>query len=256
MQNLMFSSVAVVVGLVLAHAAVLGGLAWLVVGRRRHGEHDSDQRLGDAGGRSHVLHHPRAYDWLAKFVTLGGEARFRRRTLALAELQPGAAVLDVGCGTGSLLIAAAKRIGPSGTTDGVDRSPEMLAHARRKAAALGIDARFHEGSSDRLPFADASFDVVFCTLMLHHLPPAMQSRTVAEMRRVVRPGGRIVVVDMARPKTVTGVFSHIGLIHLFRSRAMVPDWPAIETFLMQHGVRSITQRAIWGETVIALLGRV
>jgi SAM-dependent methyltransferase len=76
-----------------------------------------------------------------------------------------------------LLIEAAKRIGPSGSVRGVDRSAEMLAHARRKAAAQDIRAGFHEGSSDRLPFPDASFDAAFCTLMPHHLPAPMQLAT-------------------------------------------------------------------------------
>jgi ubiquinone/menaquinone biosynthesis C-methylase UbiE len=203
----------------------------------------------------HVLHHPRAYDWLARVITFGGEARFRQRTLDLAELHSGDAVLDVGCGTGTLLIEAAKRVGRSGPLRGVDRSPEMLAHARRKAAARGISAEFHEGSSDHLPFPDASFDVVFSTLMLHHLPASMQLATVAEVRRVLRPGGRIIIVDMQRPKKISAAFSHIGLIHLFRSRTTIPDWQKIEQILVQHGVQLAGRRPVWGETVCALVGR-
>src|SRR5262245_47135714 len=62
----------------------------------------------------------------------------------------------------------------------------------------GVNANFVEGSADHLAFPDASFDVVFCTLMLHHLPSPMQLGTIAEMRRVLRPEGRIVIVDMQR----------------------------------------------------------
>jgi ubiquinone/menaquinone biosynthesis C-methylase UbiE len=244
-----------VVVLLLAHATIVSGLAWLITSWRRRYNGSAAHAAEKSGQHSHVLHNPRAYDWLAKTITLGGEGRFRRRTLDLARLQSGEIVLDVGCGTGTLLIEAAKRVGPSGSIHGVDRSPEMLAHARRKAAARGVSAEFQEGSSDHLPFPDASFDAVFCTLMLHHLPAPMQLATVAEMRRVLRPGGRIIIVDMQRPKRIFAVFSRIGLIHLFRSHATIPDWQKIEEILTQQGIQSVNRQAIWGETVCALVGR-
>ena len=159
--------------LVLAHAASISAIAWRVTrrGRNQSVAANSAEHPHGSHTHSHVLHNPRAYDWLARVITLGGERRFRQPTLNLAELRSGDAVLDVGCGTGTLLIEAAKRVGPSGSAHGIDRSAEMLAHARRKAAAQGVTANFLEGSADRLGFPDASFDVVFCTLMLHHLPP-------------------------------------------------------------------------------------
>ncbi len=194
--------------------------------------------------------------WLARVITLGGELKFRQRTLDLAKLQSGDAVLDVGCGTGTLLIEAAKRIGPSGSTHGVDRSAQMLAHARRKAAAQGVTANFVEGSADRLAFPHASFDVVFCTLMLHHLPAPMQMATIAEMRRVLRPGGRIIIVDMQGSSKMSALFSPIGLVHLFRARATLPDWQKIEELLRQQGVHLASRSPIWGETACALVGRI
>jgi ubiquinone/menaquinone biosynthesis C-methylase UbiE len=111
-----------------------------------------------------------------------------------------------------------------------------------------------EGSSDRLPFPDGSFDAVFCTSMLHHLPAATQMATIVEMRRVLRPGGRIVVVDMQRPKNISVAFSTIGLAHFFRPRATMPDWRSIEELLTKQGVQSVDRRAIWGETVCAVTG--
>src|SRR5262245_17801713 len=132
----------------------------------------------------------------------------------------------------------------------------MLARGRRKAAAQGVTANFTEGSADRLAFPDASFDVAFCTLMLHHLPAPMQMATIVEMQRVLRPGGRVVIVDMQRPRKISGVFSHIGLVHLFRSCATLPDWQKIEELLAQRGVHLASRTAIWGETVCALVGRI
>lgn len=244
-----------VIVLVLAHATIVGGLVWLV-SRARHNHFGPASEAGEASGEhSHVLHNPRAYDWLARVVTLGGETRFRRRILDLAQLKAGEKVLDVGCGTGTLVIGAAKRVGPSGSAHGVDRSMEMLAHARHKAITQGVSAEFRESSSNHLPFQDASFDVAFSTLMFHHLPAPMQMATVAQMCRVVRPGGRIIIVDMQRPKDITAIFSHVGLIHLFRSRATMPDWQRIEGLLEQHGVQLATRQAVWGETVCALVGR-
>ena len=242
--------------LVLAHTAIIGGIAWLVTRRHRNQDDASASRAEHGhGDHSHVLRSPRVYDWLAQVIMLGGERKFRQRTLDLAELQSGDAALDVGCGTGTLLIEAAKRVGYSGSAHGVDASAEMIAHARRKAADQRVAAAFVEGWSDRLAFPDASFDAVFCTLMLHHLPAAMQMATIVEMRRVLRPGGRIIIVDMQRSRKISVVFSHIGFVHLLRSRATLPDWEKIEEVLTQQGVQVVSRRAIWGETVRMLAGR-
>jgi SAM-dependent methyltransferase len=102
---------------------------------------------------------------------------------------------------------------------------------------------------------DASFDLIFSTLMLHHLPSPMQLATAAEMRRVLRPGGRIVMVDLQRPSKISVVFSHIGLIHLFRSRATMPNWQNIEELLTKQSVQLAGRQAVWGGTVCALVGR-
>ena len=248
-----------VVLLVVAHGAVLGGIGWIIM-RHRADQHDvSAGESHEHDGHSHVLRNPRAYDWQAWALTLGRERKFRRLTLDLAELHSGDAVLDVGCGTGTLLIEAAKRVGPSGSVHGLDRSPEMLAHARCKAAKQSVTAIFAEGSADHLPFPDASFVVVLCTLMLHHLPAPMQAAAIVEMRRVLRPGGRIVIVDLQQPRKISAGLSFLALVHIFhkgRSRGTAPDWQKIEELLTQQGVALVGRHAIWGETVSALVGRV
>jgi ubiquinone/menaquinone biosynthesis C-methylase UbiE len=131
-----------------------------------------------------VVHSAAGYDWLVWFVTFGREPAFREKLLRLARLGPGESVLDVGCGTGTLAIAARRVAGAAGRVYGIDASPEMIARAKRKAT-----------KAQALPFPDAQFDAVLATVMLHHLPSKVRAQAVVEMRRVLKPGGRVLVVD-------------------------------------------------------------
>ena len=140
----------------------------------------------------------RCYDLLAWLLTRGRERAFRERLVALARLRPGESVLDVGCGTGTLAIAAKACVGAA-AVHGIDASPEMIAVARRKAARAGADVAFDTAVVEALPFPDGRFDVVLSTLMLHHLPHAARETCVREMRRVLRPGGRVLAVDFGEP---------------------------------------------------------
>ena len=144
----------------------------------------------------HTIHWAWAYDAVIQVMSLGREGRFRRRTLELAELQPGARALDVGCGTGSLAIAAARQQ-PTATIHGIDPAPEMIARAQAKATTAGVAPRFEVGIIEHLPYDDGSMDVVTSSIMMHHLPPETLSAGLAEILRVLTPGGRLVVVDFA-----------------------------------------------------------
>jgi ubiquinone/menaquinone biosynthesis C-methylase UbiE len=153
-----------------------------------------------SGAPGIVLRRAALYDFLVLLFTLGRERAFRERILQLAQIEPGAVVLDVGCGTGSLAIAAKRRVGPTGAVYGIDASPQMLARANRKAAKAGLDVVFKNAPAQALPFADATFNLVLSTLMLHHLPGSARQQCVFEMRRVLKPGGRILAVDFAPPR--------------------------------------------------------
>jgi ubiquinone/menaquinone biosynthesis C-methylase UbiE len=234
--------------LVLAHGAILSGIVWIIArhGRARPGAsadaaHCCQSHAHSVEGK--VIRSPRFYDWLVRVLTLGGERKFRRWTLNLAELQPGEAVLDVGCGTGTLLIEAALRVGESGAARGIEPSSEMVAHARRKARAEGVTIGVQEGSADHLPFSDASFDVVFCTMVFHHLPSGMRADVIGEMVRVLRPDGRLVLVDLERPLTAYAAISLITLFHRV-SRVTMPDWHEIEQILNQRGFAYIDRRTL------------
>lgn len=143
-----------------------------------------------------VLHSAaRYYDMLAWWMTRGRERAFRERLVDLAGIAPGEAVLDIGCGTGSLALATKQRVGARGQVYGIDASPEMIARARRKAVKAGATVVLETGVAETLPFPDARFDVVVSTLMLHHLPRPVRQQCVREARRVLRTGGRLFVVD-------------------------------------------------------------
>lgn len=141
------------------------------------------------------------YDLLANLMTFGQVRRLRRMTLDQALLEPGNSLLDVGCGTGGVTLPARTRVGRNGSAAGIDPAPEMIAIARRKAKRAGLEIDFRIGVIESLPFPDNTFDVVTSSLMMHHLPPHLQAKGLAEIRRVLKPGGRILIADMRRPST-------------------------------------------------------
>jgi ubiquinone/menaquinone biosynthesis C-methylase UbiE len=159
-----------------------------------------------------VLHRAATYDFFVRLMTLGREGAFRDRILRLARLEPGEAVLDVGCGTGTLAIAAKRQIGAAGKAQGIDASPEMLARAAKKARRAGMDVAFMQAPAQALPFPDASFDVVLTSVMLHHLPRPGRAQCAREMRRVLRPGGRVLAVDFAAAQE-KGLLAHLHQRH-------------------------------------------
>ena len=165
----------------------------------------------EASHRGAVIHWAGRYDALVWLLTLGREHAFREKLIGLAGLKPGESVLDVGCGTGTLAILATRYVGPSGRVDGIDPSSEMIARATQKAAKAGADVTFRTGFVQALPYPDDQYDVVLSTLMMHHLPRAARHECAREIRRVLKPGGRVLVVDFgARP---SGKRSLIGHFH-------------------------------------------
>lgn len=126
---------------------------------------------------------------------VSGLAAVHREMIALARLRGGRRVLDVGCGTGNLLRATGKRH-PDVELAGVDPDLKMLARAERKTRRAGVKVRLDRGFAQELAFPGDSFDVVFSSLMLHHLDPAAKDEMLAEVRRVLRPGGVLVLADL------------------------------------------------------------
>lgn len=119
--------------------------------------------------------------------------------IAQAELDDNQRVLEIGCGTGNVVLQA-KRAYPGAEFVGCDPDPRALTRARRKAQGLsGI--RFDQGYAQQLPYRDGEFDRVLSSMMLHHLPDDVKADAAAEVFRVLRPGGRLHVVDIGGDMT-------------------------------------------------------
>jgi ubiquinone/menaquinone biosynthesis C-methylase UbiE len=143
------------------------------------------------GGWRYDLH-----EWFTDIFMFQGRVReLRQKTIDLARIQPGETVLDVGCGTGTLVMAVARRVGRAGRVVGIDPGRQQIVRARAKAARSNVPVEFQSGVIEQLAFPDQTFDVVFSTLMMHHLPAPLKRQGLAEIVRVLKPGGRLVIVD-------------------------------------------------------------
>jgi demethylmenaquinone methyltransferase / 2-methoxy-6-polyprenyl-1,4-benzoquinol methylase len=140
----------------------------------------------------------RVYDPLNLVISAFQEPRWRRRAVSLAQLRPGGRAIDIATGTGKVAADLHRRVQPGGEVLGVDISPGMIGIARRR-----FDGRagltFVVGDALALPAPDASFDAATIAFGMRNLPDYRQG--FAEMRRVVRPGGRVVCLEIARPRS-------------------------------------------------------
>jgi len=135
------------------------------------------------------------YDPIAKL--LGGDAA-KRKLLDQVSMLPGHHVLDIGCGTGTLVIHI-KQLYPDVDVVGLDPDPKALARARRKAARASVSIQFDQGFADVLPYPDASIDCVLSSFMFHHLPGDDKEAMLREVRRVLKPVGTLNLLDFDGP---------------------------------------------------------
>jgi ubiquinone/menaquinone biosynthesis C-methylase UbiE len=127
-----------------------------------------------------------------------GAPFLKRRLIEAAGIEAGHRVLDLGCGTGTLALAI-KRACPDAHVVGLDVDPKILSIARRRMERAGAAVELRHGSATAPPFADASFDRVLTTLVLHHLTTPQKRDALAAARRVLRPGGELHVADWGKP---------------------------------------------------------
>ncbi|MFI9503268.1 class I SAM-dependent methyltransferase [Nocardia sp. NPDC052566] len=147
------------------------------------------------------------YDLLTRSL---GVPRAHTRLIDQAGLEDGHRVLEIGCGTGNLTIRA-KHTRPGATVIGSDPDPKALAVAVRKAHGLS-EIRFERGYGQELPYADGEFDRVLSSLMFHHLDAEVKAGVAAEALRVLRPGGRLHLLDIGGEMTAAdGVAARLSL---------------------------------------------
>lgn len=153
---------------------------------------DTQRRYLPAAGR----------DWALPFydpvVALMGGNPTRAALIDQAAVRPGHHVLEIGCGTGTLVVML-KRLHPDVTVTGLDPDPKALARARRKAQRAGVSIQLDQGFADAMPYVDASFDRVLSSFMFHHLPKKEKEPALREVQRVLKPGGELHLVDLAGP---------------------------------------------------------
>jgi ubiquinone/menaquinone biosynthesis C-methylase UbiE len=146
------------------------------------------------------------YDTLMPVVTLWQEKRMNRRTAELMELDPSDRVLDIGCATGEMTLAAGRGLDgqAGGIAIGLDAAPKMIAKARKKIR--DAPCRFDIGVAEKLPYADGVFDKVVSTYFFHHLNLEDKLTALCEVHRVLCSGGLFILVDVDIPTTLFGKF--------------------------------------------------
>jgi ubiquinone/menaquinone biosynthesis C-methylase UbiE len=150
-------------------------------------------------------------------VSLMGGGRARRGLIAQANIQSGQHILDIGCGTGTLVMLL-KRKYPSVQVVGLDPDPKALRRAKNKLRRAGVSAQLDQGFADQLSYEDDSFDRVFSSFMFHHLEERDREMMLGEVVRVLKPEGSFHLLDFAADHA-----SHGPLDHFIHAHARLKD---------------------------------
>lgn len=171
---------------------------------------NADRQYLPAAGRDAFLPF---YDLIARLL---GADHARQVLLQHANLKPDQQILDIGCGTGTFAVMA-KQLYPSVNIVGLDPDPKALARASQKAAKARVSVRFDRGFADALEYPSNNFDVVFSSFMFHHLESSNREKTLREVTRVLKPGGRFFLLDFEASN------SGHRLMHLFHRSERLQD---------------------------------
>lgn len=182
-----------------------------------------------------IIHWAARYDRLIHLLSLGQTRQFYKRIAREVHVQAGDHVLDIGCGTGELSIALALQTGSNGYVAGIDASPEMIVHARKKAQGKKISIDFREESAAQLSFADGSFDKVVSSFVFHHLPDDLKQQALQEILRVLKPDGQFMLIDFAGDKMKGNAHEDDYIHHLLSDAGFtnVVQTPIKKPFAMQ-----------------------
>jgi demethylmenaquinone methyltransferase / 2-methoxy-6-polyprenyl-1,4-benzoquinol methylase len=154
------------------------------------------------------------YDAANDVMSLGIHRLWRRTAVRLSGAGPGQAVLDCATGTGDLALAFKRAVGPSGSVLGTDFNADMLAPAPAKAKAAGLEVAFEVADAMKLPYGDGRFDVASIAFGIRNVDDPQVA--LGELGRVVKPGGRVLVLEFGQP---TGLF---GLLYRPYARWVMP----------------------------------
>jgi len=140
-----------------------------------------------------------SYDKYMKRITFGREDALRAMTVNLAQVKQGDCVLEVGCATGTLSLAAKQQTGPTGSVFGIDIIPGMIEVSQKKAVQAKLDVTFQLGNIEDIPFPNDNFDVVICSFMIFHMSEKVRNKGIEEIYRVLKPQGKFLILDLALP---------------------------------------------------------
>ena len=211
------------------------------------------------------------YDLLNRLMTAGLDRRWRALAADVAEVRPGGRVLDCCTGTGDLALELARRVGPQGEVTALDFSEEMLVRARDKARHAPAPIRIVAGDALALPFEDDAFEAATVAFGVRNLDDL--DRGLAEMARVVRPGGRVVILEITTPRRLRRFyamwFDHVvpqlgrlvardraAYTYLPASVRRFPGPPELAARMSTAGLRDIGWRRLAGGIVALHHGRV
>ncbi|HET7287722.1 MAG TPA: class I SAM-dependent methyltransferase [Pyrinomonadaceae bacterium] len=150
-------------------------------------------------------------------VNLMGFDRARQDLVSAAKIEPGHHILDIGCGTGTLVVKL-KRQHPSAEVVGIDPDPKALRRARIKASRAAVSVQLDSGFADELPYKEASFDHAFSSFMFHHLEEQEREHMLREVLRVLKAGGSFHLLDFVVDDASHGFFDR-----LFQAHARMKD---------------------------------
>ena len=183
------------------------------------------------------------YDPVVRWTTR--ESTFKRALVTQADVRPHHKLLDLGCGTATLTIAI-KEAHPDADVVGLDGDANILRMAGKKAADAGVSISLHRGYSYALPYADNSFDRVVSSLFFHHLTTRNKRRTLAEIERVLKPGGQLHIADWGKAQNLImrSVFFLVQLLDGFETTAdnVLGRLPAL---IGEAGFQAVKKTAEW-----------
>ena len=182
------------------------------------------------------------YHWRATNYDAGSsfEVEHHLEAIRLAEIQGGQRVLDVACGTGRATVNLARAVGPGGGVDALDLSDDMLGLARAKLVNLGLDSRVHfkQGNARELPFSAGTFDLLYNGYMFDLIPIDGFLLILKEFARVIKPGGKLVLVNMSKPNPRKTFYETI----YEKGWAVMPCRPVMMSPLLESaGFKDITR---------------